>query len=326
MIEYVVTGGAGFIGSAIVWELNNRGINNILVVDNLATDSEKWKNLVPLKYYDYVEKEDFLPLLSRHVFADNLKAIIHMGACSSTTEKNASYLVKNNYEYSKELAKIALRHKIRFMYASSAATYGNGEMGYVDNENELEKLRPMNMYGYSKQMFDLWVKNNELLDEVVGFKFTNVFGPNEWHKGDMKSLVCKACYQILETGKIKLFKSNREDFQDGEQKRDFIYVKDVVKMVLHFLVSGKNGIYNVGSGRAETWNHLAISVFKALGKTPVIEYIDMPENISKSYQYYTKAEMGKMKESGYGEEITLLESAVTDYVQNYLLLEKRLGA
>lgn len=326
MIEYVVTGGAGFIGSAIVWELNNRGINNILVVDNLVTDSEKWKNLVPLKYYDYVEKEDFLPLLSRHVFADNLKAIIHMGACSSTTEKDASYLVKNNYEYSKELAKISLRHKIRFMYASSAATYGNGEMGYVDNENELEKLRPMNMYGYSKQMFDLWVKNNELLNEVVGFKFTNVFGPNEWHKGDMKSLVCKACYQIQETGKIKLFKSNREDFQDGEQKRDFIYVKDVVKMVLRFLVSGKNGIYNVGSGRAETWNHLAISVFKALGKTPVIEYIDMPENIKKSYQYYTKAEMGKMKESGYGEEITPLESAVTDYVQNYLLPEKRLGA
>ena len=326
MVEYIVTGGAGFIGSAIVWELNNRGISNILVVDNLAADSEKWKNLVPLKYYDYVEKEDFLPLLSKHAFGDDLKAVIHMGACSSTTEKNAGYLVRNNYEYSKELAKIALLNKIRFMYASSAATYGNGEMGYVDDEKELEKLRPMNMYGYSKQMFDLWIKNNELLQEVVGFKFTNVFGPNEWHKGDMKSIVCKAYYQILETGKIKLFKSKREDFQDGEQKRDFIYIKDVVKMVLHFLISGKNGIYNIGSGRAETWNHLAKSVFKALGKTPVIEYIDMPENISKSYQYYTKAEMGKLRNAEYDTEVTSLEDAVSDYVQNYLLPEKRLGA
>lgn len=326
MIEYVVTGGAGFIGSAIVWELNNRGINNILVVDHLADNSIKWKNLVPLKYYDYVEKDDFLLLLSKHAFGDDLKAVIHMGACSSTMEQNATYLVQNNYEYSKKLAKVALQNKIRFMYASSAATYGNGEMGYVDDENELEKLRPMNMYGYSKQMFDLWIKNNELFHEVVGFKFTNVFGPNEWHKDEMKSLVCKAYYQILEKGKIKLFKSNREDFQDGEQKRDFIYVKDAVKMVLHFLVSGKNGIYNIGSGRAETWNHLAKSVFKALGKPPVIDYIDMPESISKSYQYYTKAEMGKLRGAEYNTEVTPLEDAVADYVKNYLLPEKRLGA
>lgn len=325
MIEYIVTGGAGFIGSAVVWELNSRGINNILVVDNLA-DSEKWKNLVPLKYYDYVEKEEFLPLLSKHAFGDDIKAIIHMGACSSTMEKDASYLVRNNYEYSKELAKITLQNKIRFLYASSAATYGNGNMGYLDNENELEKLRPMNMYGYSKQMFDLWIKNNDLLSEVIGFKFTNVFGPNEWHKGDMRSLVCKAYYQILETGKIKLFKSNCEDFKDGEQKRDFIYIKDAIKMVLHFLVSGKSGIYNIGSGRAETWNHLAKSVFKALGKNPVIEYIDMPESINKSYQYYTKAEMNKLRENGYSTEVTPLEDAVIDYVKNYLIPGKRLGA
>ncbi len=325
MIEYIVTGGAGFIGSGIVWGLNQIGIKEILVVDNLGT-SKKWKNLVPLKYYDYIDKTRFLEELKNHAFGDDIKAIIHMGACSSTMEEDANYLVQNNYEYSKEIAKFSIKNKIRFMYASSAATYGAGEMGYFDNEDDIEKLRPMNMYGYSKQMFDLWIKNNELLDEVVGFKFTNVFGPNEWHKGDMKSLVCKAFYQILETGKIKLFKSNTPEFEDGGQKRDFVYIKDVVGMVLHFLEPNNNGIFNIGSGKAETWNSLANAVFKALEKTPNIEYIDMPPNISKSYQNYTKAETKKLTDTGYKVELTSLETAVCDYIKNYMLPEKRLGS
>lgn len=325
MIEYIVTGGSGFIGSSIVWGLNQLGINEILVVDNLGS-SEKWKNLVALRYYDYIDKDHFIEELKKHSFGDDIKAIIHMGACSSTMEKDANYLIHNNYEYSKELAKFSLQNKIRFMYASSAATYGAGEMGYFDNEDEIEKLKPMNMYGYSKQMFDLWIKNNELLQEVVGFKFTNVFGPNEWHKDNMKSLVCKAFYQILETGKIKLFKSNKSEFKDGEQKRDFVYIKDVVGMVLHFLEPHKNGIFNIGSGKAETWNSLANAVFKVLKKTPNIEYIDMPANISKSYQNYTKAETEKLRLAGYSGTLTSLENAVGDYVQNHMLPEKHLGS
>lgn len=325
MIEYIITGGAGFIGSSLVWGLNQLGIREILIVDNLGT-SEKWKNLVPLKYYDYIDKSNFLDELRKNSFGDDIKAIIHMGACSSTMERDANYLIHNNYEYSKELAKFSLQNKIRFMYASSAATYGAGEMGYFDNEDEIEKLHPMNMYGYSKQMFDLWIKNNELLHEVVGFKFTNVFGPNEWHKDNMKSLVCKAFYQILETGKIKLFKSNSSEFQDGEQKRDFVYIKDVVDMVLFFLEPNRNGLFNIGSGKAETWNSLANAVFSAFGKKPQIEYIDMPQNITKCYQNYTKAETDKLRLAGYKKEVTPLADAVCDYIRNHMLPEKHLGS
>jgi ADP-L-glycero-D-manno-heptose 6-epimerase len=324
-MEYIVTGGAGFIGSAVVWELNNRGIDDILIVDNLG-HSDKWQNLSPLKYEDYLSKEKFLEYIEDDALGDDIKTIIHLGACSSTTEKDANYLIDNNYAYSKTLAKYAIKHKIRFVYASSAATYGNGSHGYVDNENEIEALRPLNMYGYSKQMFDLWIKKNEILDEVAGLKFTNIFGPNEWHKDEMKSVVCKAYKQVKATGKAELFKSHKPGYKNGEQKRDFLYIKDAVKMIMHFVENESiNGLYNIGSGRAETWNSLVNAVFKAIGKTPSIKYIDMPEELRSRYQYYTKAEISKIQNSGYDPKISSLEVAVEDYVVNYLLPEKHLG-
>jgi ADP-L-glycero-D-manno-heptose 6-epimerase len=321
---YIVTGAAGLIGSAIVWELNRRNINDILLIDHLGT-SDKWKNLRALQYTDYLEKDVFRELLSTEEF-NNVEAIIHMGACSATTETDASYLVDNNYNYTLELAELALSNNIKFIYASSAATYGDGSLGYDDNEENMEKLRPMNMYGYSKQMFDLWAKKHSVLDKITGVKFTNVFGPNELHKAGMRSVVCRAFEQIKATGKVKLFKSYRPEYADGEQKRDFLYVKDAVDMVL-FLLGREDGdgIVNIGSGRAETWNSLVKAAFSAMGKEPEIEYIEMPEELRDRYQYYTKAEMGKLKSLGYDKEARPLTESVKDYICNYLLQEKFLG-
>jgi ADP-L-glycero-D-manno-heptose 6-epimerase len=324
-MKYVVTGGAGLIGSAVVWELNNRGVDDILIVDNLG-NSDKWKNLSPLRFEDYLPKEEFIKYAESDFLGDDIEAIIHLGACSSTTETNANYLIQNNYAYSKTLAKYAIKHKIRFVYASSAATYGDGLNGYLDDENSIEKLRPLNIYGYSKQLFDLWIKRNDLLDDVIGLKFTNIFGPNEWHKGSMKSVVCKAYKQIEDTGKVELFKSYLPGYKDGAQKRDFLYVKDAVSMVMHFVEKRSiNGIFNIGSGRAETWNSLVSAVFKAMKKSVSIKYIDMPDELKNRYQYYTKAEIDKIKKSGYNRSITSLEHAVEDYVINYLLPDKHLG-
>ena len=322
---YIVTGGAGFIGSAIIWALNERGIDDIIVVDELSCD-EKWQNLVPLKYRDYLEKSQFRDIINNNSakFA-NADAIIHMGACSSTTETNASFLVDNNFNYSKNLAEFAARNKIRYIYASSAATYGDGTLGYIDNEDALDSLRPLNMYGYSKQMFDQWVKKNGLFKSFTGLKFTNVFGPNEWHKGDMRSLVCKAYEQILDTGKLKLFKSHIPEYADGEQMRDFLYVKDAVKMVMFFVDNKIGGLFNIGSGKAETWNTLADAIFAGMDKESNIEYIDMPVHLRDKYQYYTRAEMGKLKKAGYDTPVTPLKHAVIDYVQKHLATNKHLG-
>jgi len=314
---YIVTGGAGFIGSAFVWKLNKLGLDNILIVDNLST-TEKWKNLVSLRFQDYIHKNLFLSLLEQEKFG-SIKAIIHMGACSSTTEKNADYLMENNVFYSKALAKFCLARSIRFIYASSASTYGDGSLGFADKEEDLEKLRPLNMYGYSKHLFDLWLKREHLLNQVAGLKFFNVFGPNEYHKGDMKSVVCKAYAQIKETGKLKLFKSYHPDYGHGEQKRDFVYVKDCVEIMAWLLEHPEvNGIFNVGTGKARSWNELARAVFTALNLPVNIEYIEMPETLKGKYQYFTQAEMTKLKQAGWQEEFTSLEEAVADYVQNYL--------
>lgn len=322
----VVTGGAGFIGSAIVWRLNQMGKENIIIVDSLGT-GDKWKNLVGLRYRDFFHKKDFLHRVKEDNVPFNIEAVIHMGACSSTTEKDADYLLENNYRYTTELVKYCMPRKARFIYASSAATYGDGSRGYNDNENELERLQPLNMYGYSKHMFDLWARRMKVLDKIAGMKFFNVYGPNEYHKDDMRSVIHKAYGQILETGKVKLFKSYNENYKDGEQMRDFVYVKDVVDMTLFFLENrDKNGIYNIGSGRARTWNDLVNAIFSALNQTPQIEYVEMPEVLRNKYQYFTEANPGKIVEAGYNKPATSLEDGVKDYVNNYLREGKYLGS
>lgn len=231
----IVTGGAGFIGSALIAELNRRQISDILVVDQLGTD-EKWKNLKNLSFADYVEKDAFLEMVIEGKFDSSIDVVFHFGACSDTTKTDASYLVKNNYEYSKLLARWATDNDIRFIYASSAATYGNGSAGFSDDEEKMEALKPLNMYGYSKHMFDMWARRTGLLDKIVGLKYFNVFGPNEYHKGEMRSFVVKAFEQVRANGKIRLFKSYEPEYADGEQVRDFLYVKDAVNMTLFFFL------------------------------------------------------------------------------------------
>ena len=313
----IVTGGAGFIGSALIAALNKRQITDILVVDEHGKD--KCKNLVNLSFADYAEKNDFLKTVLEKKISSGLESVFHMGACSDTTETDAEYLEKNNYQFSTLLAQWATDANIRFIYASSAATYGDGSKGFSDDEEKIEQLQPLNLYGHSKQLFDLWAHRNDLLKKVVGLKYFNVFGPNEYHKGDMRSFVIKAFEQINATGKVRLFKSYKAEYADGEQKRDFLYVKDAVDMTLFFLDNPQlSGLFNIGDGKARTWNDLAAAVFTAMGKAVLIEYIDMPDSIRNQYQYFTQAEITKLRKVGYNKEPTSLEDAIKDYVQNYL--------
>ncbi len=313
----IITGAAGFIGSALAWRLNQSGNNNLLLVDELDRTS-KWKNLVPLAYRDYLDKGEFLrAVTSGAMDGQDVQAVLHMGACSSTTETDAAYLARNNFEYSKSLAEWCLdRPKpIRFIYASSAATYGDGEQGYRDDHMLLPALRPLNPYGYSKHMFDLWNLKHGHLDRVVGLKFFNVFGPNEYHKEDMRSMVVKAHGQIRETGRVRLFKSHRPDYGDGMQLRDFLYVKDAVEMALFFLAPERpGGIYNVGTGRARSWMDLVSALFLAMGREPQVDFIPMPEAIRDKYQYHTKADLAKLRSVGYAAPILSLEEGISDYV------------
>jgi ADP-L-glycero-D-manno-heptose 6-epimerase len=319
----VVTGGAGFIGSAIIWRLNQLGTDNILIVDELGLD-DKWKKLTSLRFADYMNKWEFLDKLESG-FEFDIESIVHMGANSSTTEKDADHLIENNYEYTKSLASYSVENGIRFVYASSAATYGDGSLGFSDNEDEIQNLRPLNMYGYSKQLFDLWAVRNNLTGIIAGIKYFNVYGPNEYHKGEMRSVVSKAFDQINSTGKVKLFKSEHPDYKNGEQKRDFVYVKDAVDMTLFLLNNkDKNGIYNVGSGKARTWNDLVKAIFNALEKQINIEYVDLPKALAKKYQYFTEADLSKIKKAGYSQPLLSLEEGVADYVKNYLMIDKYL--
>jgi len=317
----VVTGGAGFIGSALVHGLNQKGIEDIWLVDDID-HPEKQKNLDTLTYARWVGKDDFLQEIAG---LKECSAILHMGACSSTTETNEAYLRKNNFEYTQSLAEYCLKNEVRFIYASSAATYGAGENGYSDDESLLETLTPLNLYGYSKQWFDLWAKETGALKTIVGLKYFNVFGPNEYHKGDMQSMVRKGFLQARDAGALNLFKSYKPGYEDGGQERDFLYVRDAVAMTLFFLEHKEiGGIFNVGSGKARNWNDLASAVFQSINKKVNIKYIDMPESIRNQYQYHTCAEMGKIRSAGFVEEITSLEDGVSDYVKNYLTPDKHL--
>jgi len=314
----VVTGGAGFIGSAFVWKLNQQGINDIVIVDSLGTD-DKWKNLVNLRFADYIHKDNFLRLICDDQLPFDVSAIVHMGACSSTTERDADFLWNNNYLYTKTLAEWSLQRGIRYIYASSAATYGDGTQGFSDDHSKISGLKPINMYGYSKQVFDLWALKKHVENKIAGIKFFNVFGPNEYHKADMTSVIFKAFHQIKETGKVKLFKSYLPKYPDGGQMRDFVYIKDCIDVMWWlFNNPAANGIFNLGTGKARTWNDLINAVFTAMGIKTNIEYIEMPESLRNQYQYFTEAKMDKLKAAGCPAAFSSLEDSVRDYITNYL--------
>ena len=314
----VVTGGAGFIGSAFVWKLNQEGISDIVIVD-VPGNSAKEENLKNRAFHELISREDFLQLVLDDAVPWECDALIHMGACTSTTEMNVDYLTENNYLYTRTLAEWAVGKGVRFIYASSAATYGDGSLGYSDEEEKAYDLHPLHPYGRSKHQFDLWAIETEAIKNIVGLKFFNVYGPNEYHKEEMRSVIHKAFFEVKKTDKIRLFKSYRSEYRDGEQKRDFIYVKDCVDVMWWLLHNQNvNGIFNLGTGTARTWNDLANAVFKAMDRKPVIEYFDMPESMRGQYQYFTEAAMSKLRATGYPTEFQTLESGVEDYLQNYL--------
>ncbi len=317
---YIVTGGAGFIGSVIIKALNDRGIENILVVDRLEKDS-KWMNLRGIKFQEYLHADEFIqPDMLNQIFDEGVTQVYHMGACSSTTETDVDYLMKNNVEFSKIVFSYCAGYDVPICYASSAATYGAGEHGYDDTE--VEKLQPLNPYGWSKQLMDEWaLQQDKVPTKWYGVKFFNVYGPNEYHKGSMRSVVVQAHKQIKDTGKMKLFKSYHPDYKDGEQLRDFVYVKDVVQAMVRLMFEdhqGPSGLYNLGTGQARSFKDLVLATFAALDKSEAIEYIDMPDHLKDQYQYYTQANMNKLAQAFSDFKFHSLEEGVKDYVQNYL--------
>ena len=325
MMKVIVTGGAGFIGSCIVRTLNDMGYTNIIIVDHIES-TEKWQNMRNKIYTEYINRDDFISRLPEFTDVD---LIIHMGACSATTEKNFDFLYKNNFEFTKNLWKFCSDNEIRFIYASSAATYGDGSHGF-DDKADIKKLCPLNGYGYSKQLFDLWVEKEifaqkKMPKQHVGFKFFNVYGPNEYFKGSMASVIFHSFNKITETGEMGLFKSYKDEYKDGCQLRDFVYVKDLCK-VIQFMIANENinGLFNLGTGTARSFYDLAANTFRAMGLEPKINFIEMPENLREKYQYYTQAEMIKLRDVGYTESFYTLEEGVKDYVQNYLMKNKEI--
>ncbi len=319
----VVTGGAGFIGSYLIYELNKLGIDQIYIVDSFR-DGPKWLNLRGLKYRELISPEVFWVEENRNRFK-RADTIFHLGACSSTTEKNVDFLYRNNYQFSCTLLDFASYNNINFFYASSAATYGAGEHGYNDDHEVVNKLRPLNPYGYSKQLFDQHVlEQKHLPPSWAGLKFFNVFGPNEYHKGSMRSVVHQAFEQIQTSGKVKLFESYKPGIANGEQKRDFVSVFDAAQMMLALFearASKVNGLFNIGTGVARSFNELVTATFKAMNKPVNIEYISMPENLRNQYQYFTEAPMQKMNIRFPHLEFLSLESSVDRYVKGYLMSE-----
>ena len=315
----VITGGAGFIGSVLLWKLNESGEKDILLVDQKAENSPKWDNIKKHAFAHYLESDEFITHLEAGKFDQKISAVFHMGACSDTTQPDKAYLRQNNSEYSERIAKWCLANNVYLGYDSSAATYGDGELGFSDEDALTPRLKPLNPYGRSKLDFDIWILKNKLENRVTGFRFFNVYGPNEYHKGAMRSLVHKGFEQVMQTGKLKLFKSYRKEYADGGQKRDFVYVKDAVEAMLWFYRHpDKKGILNLGQGHAESWNDLAHALFKACGKPVNIEYIEMPDKLKNQYQYFTQSDLSKLKNAGCPVSFRNLDKGVEDYVKNYL--------
>lgn len=315
----IITGGAGFIGSCLVWKFNQLGRRDILLVDDQGNTLPKSGNWDSKGVLDYLDKDDFLKKVSKGTIGKNIEGIFHIGACADTTEKNREYLMENNYRYSIRLAEWALKEGKRFLYASSAATYGDGRFGYSDEDSNTPNLKALNCYGESKQLFDLWILERNLQKKFVGFKYFNVYGPNEYHKGDMRSMIHKGYHQIKKTGKLSLFKSYLNGYKDGEQKRDFVYVKDVLEVMLWYWKHPEvTGIFNVGTAKPESWNDLGRFMFEALGLQPCIEYIEMPEDIKNQYQYWTCADLTKSRRAGMNYTFCSLRDGIRDYVLEHL--------
>lgn len=320
----VITGGAGFIGSVLIRELNKAGIDRIVVVDNLGAEG-KWRNLSGKKILDVLHKDRFQEKINNRKAIFPIAKIIHLGAATSTTETDAGFLLENNFHYSSELSRFCMENSLQLIVASSAATYGFGELGFSDNLELVPQLKPRNPYAWSKQLFDYKAVAENWTKHISILKFFNVFGPNEYHKGSMRSMVFKAHSQIIEAGQVRLFKSNDPTIADGEQKRDFIYVKDVARVIMWFMEKPQTtGLYNVGTGRARTWNDLARIVFAAMARPADIEYIDMPYDLARGrrslggYQNFTEANIDHLRRAGYEKNFLDLEESITDYVNNYL--------
>jgi len=314
----IVTGAAGFIGSCLVKQLNDEGINDIIVVDDFSND-KKNLNLKNKTFKAKIERNVFIEWLKKN--AEDVSFIFHIGARTDTTEFNYSIFEGLNVNYSKQLWAICTQHTIPLVYASSAATYGNGELGYDDDEKLIPQLQPLNPYGISKNEFDKWVLQQPNAPPFwCGLKFFNVYGPNEYHKARMASVIFHAFNQINATGKVNLFRSHRPDYKDGMQLRDFVYVKDVLNVCLHFFNTQNHpGMYNLGTGKARSFLDLANAVFTAINKPSQIDFIDIPADIRDKYQYFTEAKMDKLLKTGYSKAFTSLENGITDYVKGYLL-------
>ncbi len=321
----IITGAAGFIGSALVWALNKQGRSDLLLVDEVDHD-EKEHNIGHLKYDRLVGIKEFGQQLQAGDFnAAQVDAILHMGACSDTTEGNWEYLLDNNVEYTKDIIRWCADRGVRCVYASSAATYGDGSQGFSDNHDLFERLQALNLYGKSKLLVDIWARDGGYLEHAVGLRYFNVYGPNEQHKEHMQSVIAKKFPQIQDKRYIELFKSNNPEYRDGEQERDFLYIKDAVAMTLFFLQNKEAaGVYNIGTGKARTWNEVAAAMFSAMEQTPDIRYVELPENLEGQYQYHTEADITKLQKAGWKAPIGTLEESIQDYVQNYLLPHKHL--